>query len=573
MNSRTLMMLTPLVTLIGCDNTPSFDVTQQAPRVERRSGSGGYLALEVLATDSLGEAVSCQDGSLDVDVEVAGGDGVFASLSSESYMVVCDDGRTGDLAIVVDNSGSEDGFLPWLQEGSRSMAGEIVDRGGRVSITRVSTASSVEQTLTDNADALDSTIDEMFVANGWTALYDGVRMGNETLGGAVQDATEADRADSLESFCASNRTLGIVAFTDGANNNSADEHDTSYAGDGIDTTFDDLKNLRVGGATTPIYTIGLGRDVVTDELQGLADATGGRYLPIGSAEQLPQVFDVIGDYFDASHEVCVELPEQECGTFTVRIGTTWTYAENTVDGVTEHVVHLPCDADPAGRVATILLTTSDPGIPSDLAGRLTRQTTEWVSPVLRPDVLVVLDDNAHGEDLNNVNIVTSLLNDADNNSVTYLDEPDDGLTRADFNGYDVIWFSNPGYPMDDISTFRALEQFSADGGGVVLQGDDMTRSWGNDFSPAPLVHLDHRNNGTRACGERIDNYEGGKYSVTMADDTHAMTVGIEGLTFDYSNDIDHSTARDEGEVILATATVKGDEDCMEPIPVIVGFEP
>ena len=108
---------------------------------------------------------------------------------------------------------------------------------------------------------------------------------------------------------------------------------------------------------------------------------------------------------------------------------------------------------------------------------------------------------------------------------------------------------------------------------MVLQGDDMTRSWGNDFSPAPLVHLDHRNNGTRACGQQIDNYRGGKYSVTIADETHAMTLGIEGMTFDYSNDIDHSTARNEGEVILATATVKGDEDCMEPIPVIVGFEP
>lgn len=573
MNTRQLLLLTPLVTLMACGSPPSFDVTQQAPRVERRSGSGGYLALEVLATDSFGEAVSCQDGSLDVIVEVAGGDGTFASLSSESYTIVCDDGRTGDLAVVVDNSGSEDGFLPWLQEASRSIVGEVTDRGGRASITRVSTVSTVEQTLTSDAAALDTTIDEMYVANGWTALYDGVRMGNETLGGAVQHATEAERADSLEAFCASNRTLGIVAFTDGANNNSSDEQDTSYAGDGIDTTFDDLKNLRVGGATTPIYTIGLGRDVVTDELQGLADATGGRYLPIDSAEQLPQVFDVIGDYFDASHEVCVELPEQECGTFTVRVGTTWTYGETVIEGVTEHVVDLPCDVDPTGRVATILLTTSDPGIPTDVAGTLTRQTSEWVSPVLRPDVLVVLDDNAHGEDLNNVNVVTSLLSDADNNSVTYLDEPEDGLSRSDFDGYDVVWFSNPGYPMDDVKTFRALEQFSADGGGVVLQGDDMTRSWGNDFSPAPLVHLDHRNNGTRACGQHIDNYQGGKYSVTMADDTHAMTVGIEGVTFDYSNDIDHSTARNEGEVILATATVKGDEDCMEPIPVIVGFEP
>jgi hypothetical protein len=193
--------------------------------------------------------------------------------------------------------------------------------------------------------------------------------------------------------------------------------------------------------------------------------------------------------------------------------------------------------------------------------------------VLRPDVLVVLDDNAHGEDRNNVNIVTRLLSDADINSVTYLEESDAGLTRADFDGYDIIWFSNPGYPMDNINTFRALEPFSADGGGVVLQGDDMTRSWGNDVSPAPLVHLDPLNNEIQACGQRIDNYDSGIHRVTIADDTHPLTVGIEGMAFDYSNDIDYSTTRNEGEVILATATVKGDEDCMEPVPVIVGFEP
>ncbi|MFT6231012.1 MAG: hypothetical protein ACJAZO_001518 [Myxococcota bacterium] len=33
-----------------------------------------------------------------------------------------------------------------------------------------------------------------------------------------------------------------------------------------------------------------------------------------------------------------------------------------MEGVVEQVADLPYDVDPAGRVATILLTTSDPGI-------------------------------------------------------------------------------------------------------------------------------------------------------------------------------------------------------------------
>lgn len=556
--------------LVGCSSEPAYQVTTQAPHVERSSdGEGGFMALEVLATDSDGNAIGCNEGELSVEVQVAGDDGVYATLSPESFRMVCDDGRTGDLAIVVDNSGSEDGYLPLLQQGATEMVSEVTARGGRASLTRVSTEASIVQPMTNDSTALSRAIDDLFINDGWTALYDGVRMGNETLGAAADpNAT----SDSLDDFCGSERTLGIVTFTDGADNNSSDEHETSYAGDGIDTLYEDLLNLRVAGATTPIYTIGMGGEVDHERLQGLADTTGGRYLHVDSAEQIPEVFGVIGEYFDASHEVCVELPAQECGSYTVRVNTEWTYNGELVSNTSEHTIQMPCDVSPEGRVATILLTTTDPGM-DGITAQLTRQTTEWVSPVLRPNVLVVLDDNAHGEDLNNVNVVTSLLADADNNAVHYMDEPDHGLRDRDVEGYDVIWFSNPGYPMDDERTFSTLQRFSAAGGGVVLQGDDMTQSWGGNFSTAPLVHLDPIHNGTQACGQAIDNYRGGQYKVTIAEETHAMTLGLEGTEFLYSNDIDHSTPRDEGEVILATATVNGAESCMAPIPVIVGYTP
>lgn len=560
--------------LAGCSQTPEFEASVQAPRAARGTGAGGFLSLEVLATSG-GEAIGCDDTSVEVVVEVAGADGHFASLPAGASTVVCDEGRTGDLAVVVDNSGSEDGFLPWLQEGAGNMVDGVLAHGGRSSLVRVSTDAELREEMTSDAAVLRDAVDALHVANGWTALYDGIRLGNETIGAAAGARPEWT---DLESFCAADRTLGVVAFTDGQDNNSAGEHDAvvdndRYPGDGIDTRFDDLLDLRVDGISTPVYTIGLGRGVLESELQDLATRSGGRYLSVDDEADLPGVFDIIGDYFDASRNVCAELPTLECGAFTVRVTTTWEHGGTTHTDVQLETVHLECEAPSEGRVATVLLTTSDPNIPRELAGTLSRNVVEWVSPVLRPRVLVVLDDNNHGEDRGDAQVVNVLLSDSDNLDVTYVEEPEGGLIAADLAAVDVVWFSNPGYPMDDVATFATLQGFSADGGGVVLQGDDMTWSWGHGFDMSPLTHTDHVSNGTQACGQRIDNLQGGHYIVTVAEAEHAVTTGIEGERFLYGNDIDHSVPRGEGEVVLATATVAGDEGCMTPVPVVIGFDP
>jgi hypothetical protein len=539
------------------------------------------MGLDLLPTDLDGNAVPCDAGIMEVSVSVSseGPDGHFTELQPQTWIADCDDGRRGDLSLVVDNSGSEAGYLEWLQDGAHAMAEAVVDRGGRVSVVRVSTNATVLAPVTDYMFDVDVAIDGMYVTNGWTALYDGIRMGNETLGGAVLEDEEVDTYDDLDSFCFANRALGVVAFTDGQDNNSSDENQPSYdgdqyPGDGIDTTWDDLFNLRVDELTTPIYTIGLGYEPSHVELANLATQTGGRHLSINREEQLPHVFDVIGSYFDATHQVCLELPEQECGDYVIKVEWTWTSDEGkSVTGESLETMHMPCDIAVAGRVATILLTTKDPGIPEALAQALSVQTVEWVTPKLRPHVLVILDDNHHGEDQGDAEIVSWLLGDVDTLEVTYDQEPEDGLTVEDLDGYDVVWFSNPGYPMDDLQSFQTLEAFSADGGGVILQGDDMSWSWGHGFSMAPLTHLEHLNNGTTACGRRIDNNQGEQYRVTIADVEHDLIRGLQGEAFLYGNDIDHSAALGEGEIVLATAVPDGDPGCMAPVPVVVGYTP
>ncbi|MCB9665881.1 MAG: VWA domain-containing protein [Alphaproteobacteria bacterium] len=562
-----------LALLGGCAERPTAVTLQQARA--QRIGAGGFLALDLLATRD-GAAIPCDDGSFEVTVAVSGEgpDGHFTELPPQSFLVSCDDGRTGDLSLVVDNSGSEVGYLDWLADAAGTMAEEALDRGGRASLVRVSTVAELVQPLTTRVEQIREALDGMFISNGWTALWDGVRLGHETLGGTL--GPSPDRT-AIHEFCHGERPLGVVAFTDGADNNSADEqadlYDAErYPGDGIPTTLEDLRGLRVGEATTPVYTIGLGNEVDHVALAELADSTGGRYRAIDRVDQIPDVFSIIQSYFDATHEVCVELPELECGELVVRVGWSWTPPEggDPVTGTVEDTVRYGCHAASEGRVATILLTLGDPGIPQELSAQLALQAVEWASPRLRPHVLIVLDDGHNGEDVTDVELVQWLLADVDTLTVSYLPEPADGLQPEDVAGFDVVWFANPGYPMDDLGTFETLETYVAAGGGLVLQGDDMTWSKGKAFPTTSLTGLEHGDNGTSACGQAIDNGRGGTYTVTVLDVDHAVTRGLTGRTFLYGNDIDRSTLVGERMQVLATAVPTDAPGCA-PRPVVVGY--
>jgi hypothetical protein len=127
----------------------------------------------------------------------------------------CANGPAGDLALVVDNSGSEHGYTEELQEGASLMADAVLAAGGRVSVTRVSTDAETLAALTSDADTVDGAIGDLEVANGWTALYDGIRMGNEAIGAERMFTDTVTSDPDVQSFCDREQPLGIVAFTDG----------------------------------------------------------------------------------------------------------------------------------------------------------------------------------------------------------------------------------------------------------------------------------------------------------------------------------------------------------------------
>ncbi len=212
-----------------------------------------------------------------------------------------------EIALVADNSGSEQGYLEPMQEAVQAFGDNVLGRGlgDKVAMVRVTTQSQIVLPLTDDEAAWSTAVDDLFIGNGWTALWDGVRLGNEALD-AGADLSEGD--DSLE-LCMSQARRSIVVFTDGQENNSADQHETSFDGDGIDTTTADLVQLNVLGVPTPIHAIGIGNGVDEDALSTLAGATGGAYAAIDGYEDLAATLTATADGLSDEIPVCFEVSD------------------------------------------------------------------------------------------------------------------------------------------------------------------------------------------------------------------------------------------------------------------------
>lgn len=571
--SRLFMPAAAALALSSCGTTaPEIQASLQRTRAGAGHGDSTYISTHLLMTDAHGAPLACEDYEVLTRVRVSFDGGVsWTTLSDALVSVECDD-ADGDLAVVLDNSGSTSGVLTDLQDAAVVLTDPVYKADGRVSYTRVATNSEILSELSDSSDDRKTALNGMVEGSkGWTALYDGVRMGNETLG---KDRADVEAFEDVDEFCAASDRLGIVVFTDGQENNSADEQDydhTTYPGDGIDTTLDDLLALHVGGQTTPIYTVGMGKYVDHDALESLSGATGGRHKRIEDSGDIKDAFSVISDYFEGTTQVCAEIDTGECGDAIVEVTWAALNADGGLEGrgtVTQGV-QVDCPVpDATGGHAVILMTLSNPRIAKSDAAQLVKNAVGYVSPVEEPKVLVVLDDNHRGEFKGDADFVAGLMKDADIDA-TRLDEPSSGISSSDLAGYDIVWFTNPGYPVDDKASMDAIAAFAADGGGVVLQGDDMSWSMGHSFSMTPYTGLKHTDNGTRRCGKLTDNNKGVDTHVTFDDDVlGGFLANLTGRTWRYGDDIDITTVDpDAGVTVAATADLS--PACSESPAIVI----
>lgn len=228
----------------------------------------------------------------------------------------------------------------------------------------------------------------------------------------------------------------------------------------------------------------------------------------------------------------------------------------------------PFCPDP-GRSAVVLLTMSNPRTPEVVAENIIQTTVAYLSSGIQPRVLVVRDDNHHNEFKTDVDYISEVLRDA-GYEVDQLDEPSNGLQMEDVEHYDVVWFSNPGWPVDDRASMETLDAFRARGGGFVLSGDDITGN--GSVNMTQYTFMQFQSNGTSTCGKRTDNNAGESYRVEFEETDHLLASGLDGVSFLYGDDLDHSIPVGDGEQVLAWATLDGYPDCDVRIPVVLALD-
>jgi hypothetical protein len=225
-------------------------------------------------------------------------------------------------------------------------------------------------------------------------------------------------------------------------------------------------------------------------------------------------------------------------------------------------------------VVTILLALGDMAngrvvIPTESAQIMALDAVQYASPVEQPRILLVKDFNHHGESPYDTEYIMNVLL-SEYYEVDLINDTSAGLSLSDFEGYDLVWFNNPGYPMGSKKTMQSLLDFT---GGVVLSGDDLAR--GNGFSTESLTGLKFHDNGVSAvCNGRYyghdNNYtNGSRYKVEITSDLF-YDINDPLRFFEYGNDIDItsvSTSRSNIEVL-----VSAEGSCNSDMPVVVRYE-
>ena len=244
------------------------------------------------------------------------------------------------------------------------------------------------------------------------------------------------------------------------------------------------------------------------------------------------------------------------------------------DGLVEPSLETDVGYDPdsvlvggVGNVVTILMALSDQWIPEATARQLIINSVDFATDVPDPAVLVIRDDNTNGEDEQDPINISSWLQSV-GYSVTFMQEPTNGISASDLTGFHVVIFSNPGYPPDDNSTIDALYDFSNQGYGVILQGDDMTQT--DNPKMEEMTKLVGVDNGGSYYGVNIDNNNGAAYSVRLVP-YNVLNTDISLVEFPYGNDIDTTELSSTGVYVAAWATVEGTQ--YPEKPVITAYSP
>ncbi|WP_133621886.1 hypothetical protein [Bradymonas sediminis] len=232
-----------------------------------------------------------------------------------------------------------------------------------------------------------------------------------------------------------------------------------------------------------------------------------------------------------------------------------------------------------------LKTDDSMGMKKSQATKLAKNAVDYVNPNLLGDPdprILVVRDTVNNEDPYEDEYIKARLEAAGFTQVDLIDEPVGGLKRYQTISYSVIWFVNPGYPINNKKTYRTLTKFRELGGGVIISGDDANQN--QDLQPPNWYNMEtfsfmgfddtatnDNPNGTYTCGYLTDQNQGKRYIVKF-DAASPLASGMGDLTFPYGNDIDRNYALGLGETVGATTVglyYPGKKECLvDPVTVM-----
>lgn len=258
---------------------------------EPSGGDGAIAATVVVDGEGSGWA---KEGGVEAVVQTSVDGVVWAD--AKSVVLERDSSHRLDVVLVADNSGSQSEDLGATQAAvkkfGRALLGSARHRAG---VVRVSTEPKVLSDVTGDASQIERAADGMFVSDGWTALWDAVRVATEVLEASA--ATEPGDG----SVCHRASYPAVVLFTNGEDNNSSDE---KGKGDGVPTTRDDVSRRVVGGIRPVLHTVGVGNRVDEAALREIAAGSGGQYRSIGQAQGLVGALEGAAATLEALAPLC-----------------------------------------------------------------------------------------------------------------------------------------------------------------------------------------------------------------------------------------------------------------------------
>jgi len=225
-------------------------------------------------------------------------------------------------------------------------------------------------------------------------------------------------------------------------------------------------------------------------------------------------------------------------------------------------------------VVTSLLALGDmdninnPMISEEASKSIVYKLVNFASIHRKPNILIVRDSNHNNESSEDFSLIEKLLIDKYGQEKVRVLRED---LRPELVGEsNVIMVINPGHPLGSPVTAETLRGIINEGHiGVILSGDDMAR--GKGFNIDDITGVKYLNNGTQACGVKIDNNLGDVYKVRLK---KKFFKGLtqQSRTFNYGNDIDH-VERIKGLGVKILAKAQADSCGLSiKLPVIFGYK-